>query len=544
MLPTPSYDPRVRPWYLRANEAVDVVATAPYVFSTSGATGVTFARRIGGAQGSVFGADVTLAVISEFLSGLQDMLQHAVTVTIFDELNRVIVGSHKVLEGQRVEFLEVDDLGDPAVRIAVDHFFDLGRAYGGATLQTPTGVVAAAVHEMPFALGEGRQYIATVVPLEGFVGPLLATASQSLFISLVIAILAVPVVALFSRRLAWPLRRLAEDADRVRNFDVDEPLDLRSRIVEVRDLIRSATLMKSTLSAFAKYVPRDLVRGILNSDFSPDPGGERRPVTLLFTDIEDFTPLCERMDPMALMIKISEYLSGMVSALQVLDGTVDKFVGDAIMAYWNAPEANDDHVALGCRAALACREISNSLNQDWESRGEAPLYTRFGLHTGDTVVGNVGSDTRLDFTVMGASVNLAARLEGLNKFYGTQIMASQQVRENAGPGFLFRPVDLVRPKGTVIPTRIYELVGATGQEAEALPGGAASDQDLARCAAWEAVYSSYMARDWSGTIAAVGDFSKSYPADPLADVYLKRAWVYLMSPPDDSWDGVETHLTK
>ncbi len=539
MIRDSGYDPRTRPWFQAATGHDAVVVTRPYVFSSSGETGVTVSRRAGGQLGGVIGVDLTLAVVSEFLADLKAQWAYPLEVAVFDDEGRVIASSlpAPTTDG---EFAPVDALGDAGLSAAVAHYFETGAPYDRAVLRTARGRAVAAVHRLPLSLGEGVDTIAIAAPLEGFVGPLLRASVQSVVLSLIVLLLTLPAIFFFSRRLSQPLRRLAAEADRIRNFDLDEPLTLRSRIAEVRDLIHATDLMKATVSTFAKYVPRELVRGILQSDVTPEPGGERRPVTLMITDIEGFTPLSEQLAPEALMHKMSAYLETMVGAVLRQDGTVDKYVGDAIMAYWNAPALQADHAARGCLAALACRDLSDAMNEAWAAKGEAELYTRFGLHSGECIVGNFGSSDRIDFTVVGAPVNLTSRLEGLNKHYGTQVLLSEAVRSVAGGDFVTRPVDIVLPAGAVKPIPVHELLGVragTGA-AELVPDAVAGDDAIARSDAWRDAYDLYLARDWTAARAAFEAYAARYAGDTLAALYVARVSGFEAMPPHDGWDGV------
>ncbi|MCA8968107.1 MAG: adenylate/guanylate cyclase domain-containing protein, partial [Planctomycetes bacterium] len=159
-------------------------------------------------------------------------------------------------------------------------------------------------------------------------------------------------------------------------------------------------------------------------------------------------------------------------------GTVDKFVGDAVFAFWNAPTLQSDFEIATCRAALAVKAATNALNETWRQEGKPAWYTRIGVHTGDAVVGNVGSSDRLDYTAIGDTVNMGSRIEGLNKFYGTQILVSDAMAARVQEVFLLRPVDTVVPKGGSAPFKIWELVGERDQ---------ISGEDSARCEAWHGV---------------------------------------------------------
>ena len=358
--------------------------------------------------------------------------------------------------------------------------------------------------------------------------------ARSGYVGIAAFFLALLSATLVGRAVARPIKRVTAGAVKIGRFDLDDIAPLASsRIRELNDQAIAFNTALDGLRAFGKYVPKELVQGILSSEFSPEPGGERRPVTILFTDIQDFTTLSEKLSPEQLLKMLSAYFGRMVSDVLGHDGTVDKFVGDAIMAYWNAPRTQEDHIGHACHTALSLASISNDLNAAWKAEGSQTLYTRIGVHTGDCVVGHVGSEQRVDFTVFGAPVNMASRLEGLNKHYGTQILVSDDVRRGCGGRFVFRSVDLVLPKGAVNPLSIFELVGRTG----------ASDL-AARCASWEAAYAKYVERDWGGLAEALEVYLQFYPVDTLVAVYQGRAKRFLTAPPNREWNGAEEFTSK
>ena len=551
----PAYDPRQRGWYQLAEKSAGAVITDPYLFASVREVGRTAARRVGSPVRAVFGIDLTQASMSRYVRDVAARAGHSLSVFLFDAQGRIT--AHADFATAMPAPADDPNAGQiPTLAAATDpvlHAVQLelartGGAFDQSMLQTPKVTYVTRIHPLPAAVAGvvpvTTEYVAVLAPLDDFVVPIFEAGAVAFAVSLAVVLLSLPLVVVIARRIAQPLRYLAEEADRIRDFDISVPLTLDSRIREVSDLVQATQLMKNTLTAFGKYVPRDLVRSMLRSNLEARPGGERRQVTLLFTDIEDFTTISEQMEPEALMRKMSRYFDGMVTTIHDASGTVDKFVGDAVMAYWNAPMLVNDHAAVGVAATLRCAKLSNAMNAEWRRNGEQPLHTRFGLHLGECIVGNVGSKDRLDFTVIGASVNLASRLEGLNKHYGTQILTSEATRDACADRFLFRTVDMALPKGAVRPTRIYELIGAMPGVDPALADIEASPEDVKLCAAWEATYAHYMARHWQNVMTAIGTFNANFPGDRLAQVYMKRTWLYLQDPPGPDWDGVEQHLSK
>jgi adenylate cyclase len=203
-------------------------------------------------------------------------------------------------------------------------------------------------------------------------------------------------------------------------------------------------------------VPKDLVRSIVLSGRAVTIGGTSRELTILFSDIEGFSRKTEGMPPEVLMTDLSRYFEAMEVAISRHRGTIDKYIGDAVMAIWNAPEEDPDHAGHACRAALACRAAGKSLDATSQSK-LFPVRTRFGLHCDRVVVGNVGSTGRFQYTALGGAVNLASRIEGLNKVYATDILVTQNVVDRTGGRFVFRSVDRVSPAGNSVPIEIYEI---------------------------------------------------------------------------------------
>jgi adenylate cyclase len=296
------------------------------------------------------------------------------------------------------------------------------------------------------------------------------------------------------------------------------------------------------LGAFGKYVPKNLVQQLFGRGEVPRLGGERRSLTVFFSDVRDFTRISEEVEPERLMEFTSEYLEGLVKVVLEHRGTVDKFVGDQIMAYWNAPTPNPSHATDACLAVLRCRNWSNAQNERWLREGTPILYTRFALHLGDAIVGNVGSSDRMDYTVVGAAINLGSRIEGLNKIYGTQVLISGAVADGIDGHFVRRPVDRVLPKGALHPLDVFELKGVLPGHAE--PDLAVDLRTVALCAEWTRFYQRYLSRDWTSAGEALGEFVARFGADTLTGIYGERIGRFKAEPPPADWDGVIRYSTK
>ncbi|QQR83210.1 CHASE2 domain-containing protein [Candidatus Peregrinibacteria bacterium] len=211
--------------------------------------------------------------------------------------------------------------------------------------------------------------------------------------------------------------------------------------------------------AFGHYLNPTMVEQIIKNPSLLNLGGEKRMVTVFFSDVEHFTSISERMPPEALMSFLNEYLAAMSDVILKYNGTLDKYEGDAIMAFWNALIEQKDHAKLACLAALENQKILSQLGEKWAAKGYPALHVRIGLNTGDVIVGNVGSKDHINYTVMGDAVNLGSRLEGVNKVYSTRIMISESTYDHVKQDLVCREVDRIRVKGKHEAVRIFELIG-------------------------------------------------------------------------------------
>ena len=259
-------------------------------------------------------------------------------------------------------------------------------------------------------------------------------------------------------------------------------------------------------SAFRHYLSPAVIERILVDPKALQLGGERRELTILFSDLAGFTSLSEVLDPEALTTLLNDYLTEMTDIILDEGGTLDKYEGDAILAFWNAPLAQPDHAARACRAAVRCQERLAAKRADYEARCGRLLVARIGLHTGEVVVGNMGSKQRFDYTVLGDAANLASRLEGANKAFGSGTMVSEATRVQAGDAVLSRPLGTIQVVGRREAVEVHELVGLGGQG----PTDAA------------ARFTAAVAHCCAGELAAAAALFAELPEDPVAVRYAAR----------------------
>ena len=236
-------------------------------------------------------------------------------------------------------------------------------------------------------------------------------------------------------------------------------------------------------------MPVGLVKQLLQSDQRLELGGHGRFLTIFFSDLEAFSSLSEEVPSQELLLRVSAYFGLVTHAVNAEHGTIDKFLGDGVMAFWGAPALLEDHAWRACVAALRIQRGMDRLNEQWRAQGLKPLNLRIGIHSDAVLVGNVGSAERMAYTVVGDGVNIAARLEGVNKEYGTRICISHTVFKEAGERLCVRPIDEVAVKGRRSKIPIYELLGVYGAGGELEPDAASKrlgDFTRTAYAAWVA----------------------------------------------------------
>lgn len=497
------FDPRRRPWYRAAIRASEPIATGAYVSASTQALTLTLAGTMTGDKAAVIGADVLLETISNMLLE-QAVSEHSVGY-VFDGQGKLIVHSDPKVMAKLMDDLSVrkvphstlaanDDpalIGDvvnqvlartsqPTSEIASDPVFQAVQnlldgtrtAHGGATdfrVGTTLWLARIATFSASHLLDGYRIVIAA--PLNDFTAESDSLLRKTLSIAAVLVVFGIIVALLISRRISRALVALAADASQIGNLDLDGWTVRRSLISEINMLGRALSSARGAIRTFAVYVPRELVRQIVASGQAAAGAADKREVTVLFTDIRDFTTISERHSPEEVVEMLTAYFETMNVIVERHNGVIVQYLGDSIYAMWNAPTENPDHVDDGCRCTLELKSAIDELNAGNARKGKPELVTRFGLHTGVAVVGSVGAKDRRQYTAMGDTVNVASRLEGMNKQFGTSILVSASVQQRAGdlPHIAFHALGAATAKGRNEQIEVYQLVEAAPPPTQLMP---------------------------------------------------------------------------
>jgi len=287
---------------------------------------------------------------------------------------------------------------------------------------------------------------------------------------------------------------------------------------------------------FSHYISPAVVNELIANPEKAKLGGDKRELTAFFSDIAGFTSISESMSPEALVDLLNEYLDDMTGIILKHKGTLDKYEGDAIIAFWGAPIPQKDHALRACLASLDMQKRLEMMRPEWKKRGKPEIAVRCGVNTGWMIVGNMGGKDRFDYTIIGDSVNLASRLEGANKQYDSKIMISEFTHKHVADKVIVRELDLIQVKGKTEPIKVFELLGAADMQrtAEQKEAGEMYQEGLKL----------YRQRKWDEAIAYM---NQTYQLDPtcyVSQVYAQRASLYQLNPPPDEWNGVFVMTSK
>ena len=457
------YDARTRPWYSETMKADRSLVSSPYLAFSIGAPVISVSAPLRGKVPGVLAADLKLDSFSDFVQA-QRPGEHGI-VLIFDSTGSLIAHPNFA------QFV-VDAMTHPS-EPQLPNIKEIKSGVVAAVLQRSDG---RDHYDGSIRDDQGRDYLFRVAKFtlgEQYNANIMLLAAQEdfaqdvrrlQFTGLILAIIAcaafIPAIWIFGSRMSQSVKSITAQAVKLQKLGPPDASPAASRIKEIHELGGAMELAQRAIWSFAHFVPREIVQRIIDKSISTELGGVREEITVVFTDVRDFTTIAESADPDILMIQTSRYFSVLTEAFLAESGTVDKFIGDAVMVFWNAPDPQPDHVERACRAALAGRAACEKLNAQFEAEGLKPFFTRFGIHVGEAVVGNLGSTERMNYTALGNTVNLAARLEGLNKQFGTAILVSEAVHLRVQHCFQFRPLESVIAKGMTKGTRVFELVGA------------------------------------------------------------------------------------
>ncbi|MEM8955274.1 MAG: adenylate/guanylate cyclase domain-containing protein [Verrucomicrobiota bacterium] len=520
------YDARARPWFQEAVRTEGVVWTAPYVFLNSEFVGITaaVARRDGeGRVEGVFAADIVLRDMAAFLDDIEVGKTGTAFLMLGDGTFPVMDGARgRMQAGEQRAALRSADLEGELV--ALEEGAELRREirYGGIDY-----VALIEPIELP---GRVRYFAGVIVPTEDFMGEVWRNAWLTVGAALLVLGVAIVIGVWLARRVTEPLAVISGELEGIGKLSFPEGgPEVNSSIREVALFSDSVGKMKVSLMAFSKYVPRDLVRTLLARGDEAKLGGRLQSVTVQFTDLAGFTTMSEGMSPDEAFAELSEFLEVVAENQHRVGGITSNFTGDGTLAIFNAPEPLDHHEEKAVQAALDTLSDLRELNGQREREGKLPFRARLGINTAEVLLGNLGTRDRFAYTAIGDGVNLASRIEGLGKLYGTEILVGEECRQATRHVFEWRMIDRIAVVGRRQSVVVYEPLGKGGE----VSGEVLQARDL-----YEQALEHYFSGDFEGAERVFDKVRKRRPGDMAAAVMVERCRAFQEVAPPAGWDGV------
>lgn len=498
------YDSRKRPWYIKAVEKGGLSITEPYPDAATGVLVTTIAKPVVGSNGriGVIAIDSSLQEIVDIVFSRSDLFKSAMTLLLSPD-GRVIIAREQNLLNK--EF-PLDSLTGEAVQSVIFN----GKRHLVSILEN---------NETGFWI------VSLVSPNEIMVPAVKLILVLLCVITGLLLLFIIAMNKIVHKMIVSPITEIASDMKQIQSLNLDGVLSHTSKTYEIWLMQNSLDNMKKGLRSFRKYVPADVVNILLKEDIEASLGAEKRDLTIMFSDIADFTALSERFAPDKLAVHLGYYFTGMTSILQSNNATVDKFIGDAIMSFWGAPLPVKDHAKLACKSALECLDF---LAETRNENIHPDFRTRIGITTGEAIVGNMGYEQRMSYTAIGDSVNTASRFEGLNKYFGTSILVCEQTWQLAKDDFAFREIDTVVVKGKSVGLRVFELIDYNYRVTPAMKSWLEK---------YESAMSAYRAREWRDSLKIFKEIYDSENKDKAMRIIIKRLQNFVRNPPPADWSG-------
>ncbi|MGB0935494.1 MAG: adenylate/guanylate cyclase domain-containing protein [Alphaproteobacteria bacterium] len=542
-IPQVMFDHRVRSWYIGARRDRKFSFSDVYIFALSRRPGLSASQPLFTGYGNqpstgkffgVVGVDIDINETAKFVEKA-NLGEEGIAFIVDTEGGELVAHPNPDLivevDHDDVRVRVIHDLDDKRLVHAYQDYINHGKEN---FFFDHDGVEYYALFAKFPDTFEKKWAVGIVAPSDVFIGAIKQTQFETVMISLIIFLLSIILIIIISRNIAKPIVQLAHEADKIKRFDLQNGKEVDTSVYELQLLNTSISTMRNSIQAFAKYAPKEIVSKLTQKSTDVKIGGRQRPLTIFFSDIANFTTVSESYPSDKLMQHLSEYFEELTSIIQHEKGTIDKYIGDAIMAFWGAPAMDKQHILNGCIAALKCQKKLQGLNRKWRSEGKPELRTRIGLHTADVIVGNVGSSDRMNYTILGDGVNLSARLESVNKQYGTEILVSHDVYDKTHRFCHFRPLDVVAVKGKKEGQKIYELVGMKQGEPSLFP----SRERIEFIELFSDAFKVYLEQRWDEAIDKFSKIMERFGKDQVSEMYVKRCKDFKKNPPKKGWKGV------
>ncbi|MGL4426555.1 MAG: adenylate/guanylate cyclase domain-containing protein [Alphaproteobacteria bacterium] len=532
------YDARLRPWYQGVQKTQQVFWSDLYLYSNSAEIGISIACPIYSTTGVFIGATAADLNINELSNFLKVQSTGPIAKVFIFNKEGELAAYPDIMEILKIkssglEMTRLDTLSDFNLKKVYQDY--LKRDYQKKFIfEANSNLFKDIAYFVKFPDSFHKDWTLGIVILgDKFLGNIKQIQKDTLIFCITMLILALFLMVFISRKISRPIEEVANDLKRIQNLDFDQKLYLKSQFSEISDMLEALKNVVTVLRSFGKFVPKTLVQQLVLAGRGAQLGGEQKVLSVMFCDIQSFTTISEKLHSEQLLLHLSDYFEEMTNIIKKNHGTLDKYIGDSIMAFWGAPLPDAQHAYRACHGVLACMNRLNTLNETWEKQAKPPMLTRFGISTGQMLVGNMGSSDRLQYTVLGDVVNLASRLEQLNKEYGTRILVSESTYLPIQDLFIFRPIDRVAVKGKENGVQIYELLSEI-LETATYPVPPFVELSWLTTEAYEA----YCKGNWEKALKCYRKILEAFPDDFLSQVFIKRCTQFIDNPPPEDWDFI------
>jgi adenylate cyclase len=535
---TPSdYEATAQPWYQRAvaenGPGWSMLSHLPYRDRVAIVTSTPIVINLDFA--GVVAVVVELERLSQFLAGLQ--VGRTGTVVILNRNGQVVASAAAAALKQQRQG-EMPELGtlarDHPMLASADALLQGGSLSLAGLRETRqlqiTGPADGKNYFVTFSpLNFSNWVVATVIPASDFLASIERSAMLLLIALAALTLIIAGIAILAANRLVTaPLLRIAGQLKHIEDFRLDRVIRLASPLRELDDLSGVLLQMSRGMASFQKYMPTELVRTLVSQGVEARPGGHQQTLTVMFTDLAGYTGISEQLGDGVVAV-LAEYLEAVSTAVLNRGGTIDKFIGDGVMAFWGAPVPSERHAVDACAAALECQRLLALQRSEAERCGATPLRMRVGINTGRMLVGNIGSSERLSYTVIGDPVNVASRLEPLGKIYGVDIIIGEDTSIAAGDAIIVRRLDRVAVYGRTQGLAIYELLAMAEDAGAEIPGWIGT---------YEAGLTAYEERCWREAVKLFEATAACRGGDRPSEILLERCRACLVDPQPDDWSPI------
>jgi adenylate cyclase len=520
-----NYDPRKRPWFIGAKKNKNYFVTDPYLFVSKQDVGITLSHTINKKNGELIGisgAEILLNDISLFLNSIK-FSKNSEIIIIDDEKNEIIASTISNKENPLKHLENINNLQMPWITKA----YNINKNEGNKIITNShnKNEYITLFTKIPNKINKSWTIIISALKSD-FTTDVKKTYNYILIISFIVLIISILLILNISSNISKPIIYLTNITNKIVNLNFNEKIELNSNIKEIENLKEAFSKLNYALFMFQKFIPSKLVKNLIFNNKEAKVEGENRILTVIFTDIKDFSNISINLSSAKKISLLSEYFDELSKIITSNNGTIDKYMDSSIMAFFGALSSFDTHPYDAVKASFLIVKASNNFNEKLKKEENIKFITKVGIHTGPTIVGNMGSTERLNYTVLGDSVNTSSRIKNLNSVYNANIIISDDTFSFVKDKIYSRKIDIIRVKGRSKPVTLYEVLE--------LQENSINDKVLLSFIDnHEKAFNFYLKKDFENAIKLFKE-NLLKKSDRISEIILNRCENYIKNPPKDN----------